>query len=326
MRIALFAAFVSLVICSPAAAAAPEPGGRYNGALEWRGVSCDFCVRFAVANDGMSFAGDSRVGLFDHPENIHDCPDDSYLTNPLSGVTVLVDAAGYFRYTERDRGHFARVVGRFSNRGRRLSGTYVVRERRSGCRFRARARFSAHLVARQPAPTPGQFADCDPIFRPGRQPQHFDGDPATIIERDIGCTTVRDAVRHRFSDAQCRGLAIGATCAAGRLFCTAIDRGEHEPAAQTRCGRLDGTTATAEVVAWNPCDAPLYVSTLAANVPCREARRFVDRWLGDSACNYACQLETYVCGDDLRDDEVSTIRCRDSIDPRRIIEISLYPR
>jgi hypothetical protein len=30
VRLALFAAFVSLVICSPAAAAAPEPGGRYH--------------------------------------------------------------------------------------------------------------------------------------------------------------------------------------------------------------------------------------------------------------------------------------------------------
>lgn len=321
VRIALFAALVSLVICSSAAAAAPEPGGRYSGALEWRGTPCRVCARFTVANDAMGFAGESWVGLFDHPKNGRGCPDNTSLTYPEGAASVKIDAAGYFRYTERARGHFVRVVGRFAARGRRLSGTYEVRERRFGCRLRARARFRAHLVARPRAPTPGQFADCDPVFRPGP-----DDNPATIFERDIGCTTVRDAVRHRFSDAQCRVLVVGATCAAGRLFCTAIERGEREPAAQTRCSRMDGTAATAEIVAWDSCKAPLSVSTLAANVPCRDARRFVDRWLRDDDCSDACQLGSYVCGDHVFGDSFSTTRCRDGIDPRRIIEITLSDR
>ena len=278
-------------------------------------------VRFAL------FAGDSWVGLSDHPKNVRLCPEENtWLTGLEGGASVKIDAAGYFRYTERERGHFVRVVGRFGDRGRGLSGTYVVRERRFGCRRSARARFKAHLVARPRAPTPGRFARCDPIFRPGPEPQNFGDNPARIFERDIGCTTVRDAVRHRFSDAQCRGLAVGATCAAGRLFCTAIERGEREPAAQTRCSRMDGTAATAEIVAWDACKAPLSVSTLAANVPCPEARRFVDRWLRDDGCGDACQLGSYVCGDQVFGESFGTTRCRDRTDPRRIIEITLYDR
>jgi hypothetical protein len=323
VRTALFAAFVSLVLCSPAAAAAPEPGGRYSGALEWRGTECGACARFTVANDAMEFAGRSWVGLSDHPKTR--CGVDTSLTNLEGGASVKIDAAGYFRYTERERGHFVRVVGRFGDRGQRLSGTYVVRERRFGCRLRARARFKAHLVARPRAPTPGRFARCDPIFRPGPEPKSFEY-PATILERDIGCTTVRDAVRHRFTDPQCRGLAVGATCVAGRLFCTAIERGEREPAAQTRCSRMDGTAATAEVVAMDPCKAPLSVSTHAANVPCPEARRFVDRWLRDDDCAGPCQLESYMCGDQVFGEYSGTTRCRDRTDPRRIIEITLYDR
>jgi len=325
VRIALLAAFVSLVICSSAAAAAPEAGGRYTGALTWLGTACNACVRFAVANDAMEFAGESWVGLFDHRKNHRGCPDNTSLTYLEGGASVKIDAAGYFRYTERERGHFVRVVGRFAARGQRLSGTYVVRERRFGCRLSARARFRAHLVARPRAPTPGQFARCDSIFRPGPEPQDFDN-PARIFERDIGCTTVREAARHRFSDVQCRALAVGATCAAGRLFCTAIERGEREPAAQTRCSRMDGTAATAEIVAWDTCKAPVSVSTLAANVPCPEARRFVHGWLRDDDCGDACQLGSYACGDQVFGDSFGTTRCRDRIDPRRIIEITLYDR
>jgi hypothetical protein len=120
---------------------------------------------------------------------------------------------------------------------------------------------------------------------------------------------------------------VGATCAAGRLFCTAIDRGDREPAAQTRCSRMDGTDATAEIVAWDACKAPVSVSTLAANVPCPEARRFVDRWLHDDDCEGACHLESYVCAEQGSGDPFgATTRCRDRTDPRRIIEITLYDR
>jgi hypothetical protein len=325
VRVAILAAFVSLVICSPAAGAPPEPGGRYSGALEWRGTPCAACVRLAVANDAMEFAGESRVGLLEHPKN-RGCEVDTPLTALDDGASVRIDAAGYFRYTERERGHFVRVVGRFGDGGRRVSGTYVVLERRFGCRLRTRARFRADLVARPRAPTPGRFARCDPIFRSGPDSQNIGDSPARIFERDIGCTTVRDAVRHRFNDPQCRGLALGATCAAGRLFCTAIERGDREPAAQTRCSRLDGTAATAEVVAWDACRAPLSVSTLAANVPCPEARRLVGRWLRDDNCSDACQLESYTCGDTVWGDSSGTSRCRDRIDPRRIIDITLHPR
>ena len=321
VTIALFATLVSLVICSSAAAAAPEPGGRYTGALEWRGTPC----RVVPASRSPTTRWGSRA----NPGS--DCSTtprmaESVRTTPRSRTLKALPASGSTRSatsdnTERARGHFVRVVGRFAARGRRLSGTYVVRERRSGCRLRARARFRAHLVARPRAPTPGKFADCDPIFRPGP-----DDNPARIFERDIGCTTVRDAVRHRFSDAQCRVLVVGATCAARRLFCTAIERGEREPAAQTRCSRMDGTAATAEIVAWDACKAPLSVSTLAANVPCPEARRFVDRWLRDEDCGDACQLGSYMCGDQVFGDSFGTTRCRDRIDPRRSIEITLYDR
>src|SRR5215207_5258109 len=141
MRVVLVVLIALAAAAPPASGAAPEPGGRYRGSLEWRGVDCSACFVFTVANDSKEFAGYSYFNLYWHPKVPSRCTMITSLTYLEGGSSVAIDAAGYFRYTKRARGHFVRVVGRFADGGQRLVGTYRVRERRFGCRLRVRARF-----------------------------------------------------------------------------------------------------------------------------------------------------------------------------------------
>jgi len=276
MRGGLLAVALWIALSGSASASAPALGGHYRGSVEWKGQRCQGCAELHVANDGLSFQGFySYVSLGEHPRLPDSCAFNDGVIVGIDNVERFGDQFGiapdgYFRGTERDKGHYARVVGRFRAGGRAVSGTLVIRERRDGCRLNARTRFRARLVGRTYPPTPGRFAECDEFYSPLQD--DVAQDRTDVFDRDVGCTTARDAASHRLADAVCQHLTIGQYCAAGYLFCTPIERGEHEAAAQTRCDRGDGTSAAVEIVAWQGCRPRYDADVVAANVACQQAR------------------------------------------------------
>ena len=122
---------------------------------------------------------------------------------------------------------------------------------------------------------------------------------------------MRDAVLHRFADPQCRSLPVGASCAAGRLFCMAVDRGVREPSALTRCTRGDGSTAVAEIVAWTSMSS-------------RPMSRAGKRGLDTRDCDRPRAVGEYTCRDITADDVSVTTRCLSRVDPQRVVDLRSF--
>src|SRR5215216_353583 len=121
MRVGLLAVALWIGFSASASASAPAAGGHYRGFVDWKGQRCQGCAELYVANDGLSFeGGDSYVTLAGHPR----VPDNCYaigirIENVLRfGDQFGIAPNGYFRGTERDKGYYARVVGRFRAGGR----------------------------------------------------------------------------------------------------------------------------------------------------------------------------------------------------------------
>lgn len=327
-----------LLLVPSALAAAPVPGGLYEGFTFHRGERClaeviGGCATLSVNNDGGEFQAPSRIEYNDLDGCVISALlSDSLADGPPSAGTIT--SGGTFRLTYRDGPRTVRIRGLFYDRGRQARGTVKITGGRASrsCHGTRTVRFRARQVGRTNPPRPGRWMNCDAVITHnalGNVTREV-----RVLDRDVGCTRARVAARAlrdriaTFSPPCGDPTAAGSGCLLGELSCASVARGDRDPAASVRCQRPDRPGAAVELLAATACardedDAPF--ASWALNVSCDEARAVATE-AEAAGCDFMsagarCSLAGHDCRRIAERDFVTVARCWQRTDPNKVVEL-----
>ena len=303
--------------------------GTYRGRVTVAGRTCRGCVLLTVSRDARRFVRSSFVGVDMRTQGLR-CSDAAHLAGPIRmEPLVRIDATGAFRSVTRSPRRSLTVTARFSAGGRRVTGRLVVEDTRPACAQELAAGFTARLASRPSPPPPEPRPACRPVIIP-HPGTNAVWDTVEIHGQEPDCTMGKDTALRWHDEAACQDLAIGASCQAGAMLCTAIDRGERDPSAQATC-TADGVPPI-ELVVLAGCRAPFDLTVQTVRLGCDDARDVARSWVW-STCSDAyksrdlCRLPTRTCSTRIREYSISLdyiSRCRVNRDRRQAVAITWH--
>ena len=308
------------------AAVRPVRRGVYRGRVTVGDRACRGCVLLTLSRDARRFVRSSFVGVEARSIGLP-CSVAVHLAGPGGGPfgerPVRIDANAGFRYAVATRHRTLTVSGRFSARGRRVTGRLVVEDRTRSCTQEFRARFKGRVASPPRAPAPEPQPACKAVT--------IESDTVEIHGSDVDCARARDAALRWRDDPACQTLLVGHTCQAAALACTAIERGTTDPSAEAQCSSADVTPI--ELVAFTECRGRRDLTVGVARLACRDGRDVARSW-ASSPCTWAdkrgdvCYLPRWTCElTKLREGTISVdyvSRCRANADRREAVAINWH--
>jgi hypothetical protein len=263
-----------LLLCAPAGAALPMPGGRYATGPRHQGTMI-VRVKLTLANDGKEFVAPSKISV-----ELIPCANHSFLStfadldNDGEG-SVRVGRRGRFRLSQVS--HIYRVLGAsqslrlsgaFLARGRRVGGRGSYEDRYAGCRVRGT--FSARLMGTPNATQPGALVACEPV----RVEPKLDSILVDPVEQGVGCTPARVLAMRWYKSPGCRGVPLGSACRVAGHPCTTVRGDPSSPLASVHCTFGSGSTTGVSLIYRLACTrASPTILVWAINVGCEVAAR-----------------------------------------------------